>query len=211
MPGQAAHFNLGFSHYTDEALDAKINLIRENMTDNANYTNTGTKVTDLTDEQATYSVIKGKKGTALNFEELRKDGRVALIDVLVVLGEYARDKYPGDVTIWKTTGFTIQEFNTVSQEPNSPTGAKGKDGKNFNTVLIRYKAAEFATGYEGRVWKKGTPTPDGITMSKKGLKMLFINLEQGIPYNFQIRSVGTKGISDWGTIVVWVPRTDPNA
>ena len=70
---------------------------------------------------------------------------------------------------------------------------------------------EFATGYEGRFCKKGDVMPPGIAISKKALTLLFPGLTQGIPYNFQTRATGTLGNSEWGTIVVWIPRVDPNA
>ncbi len=178
------HFNLGISSYSDEQLDNKINLIAENMTGNPNYTNVGTKVTDMVDSQASYNVIKGKKGTVLNFKQIKKTGRKDLVDTMVVLGEYARDKWPLDVTKWKTTGFTIQVYDGVVAIPVTPTNLKAKDAMEYSQVVISYKKVAFATLFEGRHWLKGTAAPVDITNSSKNLKMLFKRLIQGKPYNF---------------------------
>ena len=88
---------------------------------------------------------------------------------------------------------------------------KGKDTENYNEVLVTYNKSEFAVSYEGRHWLKGTAAPADITKSSVTLKMLFKNLQQGKPYNFQVRAVGTGGTSEWSAILVWSPRADPGA
>ncbi len=211
MAGKAPHFNLGFSTLNDGQLDDKVNLIRENMTGNVNYTTPGSRISDVTDAQGNYTLIKGKIGTVLNYEEIKKTGRQDLIDTLITLGIWARDKYPGDVTIWKTTGYTIQVYDTVTEQPGVPIEVKGQDGEHFGTAVISCKKVKFATGYQGRFCKKGDAMPVGIAISQKKLRLLFLNLEQGVAYNFQMRASGTRGYSDWGTIVTWILRIDPNA
>lgn len=204
------HFNLGFTNMSDAKLDEKVNLIASNMSSNANYPTPGSRISDMVTAQSDYNIIKGKKGTVLNYKQIKKQGRQDLIDAMVTLGVWARDKYPGDVTKWKTTGYTIQEYDTVTHVPNTPENVKVKDAPDYDNVMISYDKVEFAISFEGRHWLKGSAQPSGITNSSQTLKMLFTNLAQGKPYNFQVRAVGTAGRSEWSPAITFVPRADPS-
>lgn len=198
---------LGFTKYTDQGLVVKQNFIVECMTLNALYPDSGTKLTDVSEAAAEFLIALGQKGKVLNYKEIKAAARKALITALKVLGVYVRDKYPGDVTNWLTSGYDVQTFDSSTQVPETPDNLKPSDGPMNGDVIISYNKMKFAYYYEGRCRVQGEVGHSReINAGSRTKKMLFEALEPGKVYEFEVRSRGTKGLSRWSAPVRWMVR-----
>jgi hypothetical protein len=197
---------IGFTSYTSGGILQKGNYIVDCMTGNVLYVDAGTKLTDVTDAIAAYNSALGKKGKALNYKELKKAARKVLNDALTALGIYVSEKYPLNVSNWLTSGYDVQTFDGETHTPGIPTNVKAKDTEHTTEAVVTYNKELFAEYYEGRNWKQGDPVPAGITATSKSQKMLFNKMTAGDTWNFQIRSKGSKGTSDWCQAVTLIVR-----
>lgn len=199
-------FKLGFTKLSDQAMIVFVNFVIDCMTGNALYTDSGAKLTALLDSFNAFLVVLGQKGRVINYKGLHEDAKAEVRAALKELGIYARDKYPGNVTNWETTGYEIQTFEGATQIPETPTNVSAKDGRAVGEVMLAYDKKRFASNYEGRFWKEGELPPTGITSITKKKVMSFPNLAPGKTYCFQVRARGTKGVSEWTALVLWIPR-----
>lgn len=198
---------LGFTRYTDQGLLVKTNFIISNMTGNPLYPDADTRLTDVETTVGGLVSILGKKGQVLNYAALKKEKRNVLIAALKVLGAYVRDKYPGNVANWQTSGYDVQTFDSTTQVPAAPTNLKGKDGTLKGEVLLSFDKMKYAVYYEGRHWQVGdNPPADMTTTGTSCKKMLFQALKSLTEYNFQVRSRGTKGVSEWSQVLTYGVR-----
>jgi len=197
---------IGFTKYSDSGLLIKANYIVSCMTGNTLYADAGTKLTDLGTAIETFSGTLTQKGKVLNFKELKTAARKDLIEKLQVLGIYVRDKYPGNASNWKTSGYDVQEFDGSTTLPATPGNAKVKDGTYSGEALVSYSRPKHTLYFEGRFWKTGEQPSTTIAFSSQTEKMIFSGLETATEYNFQVRARGTKGVSDWINPLIWVVR-----
>ncbi|HKR06291.1 MAG TPA: hypothetical protein VJY62_16765, partial [Bacteroidia bacterium] len=196
----------GFTKYSQDEILDKSNYIIENMTGNALFNDAGVKLTTVVDARANYNIVLGKKGKVLNYRELEKEARKMLNNGLKDLGFYIIEKYPFNVANWLTSGYSVQTFDGATHTPAIPSNVKAKDAEHTGEALVVYDKSLFAEYYEGRNWKQGEPVPAGITATSKTQKMLFDEMTAGDKWNFQVRSRGTKGTSDWGQVVTMIVR-----
>ena len=195
---------IGFSKYSDELLAKKADFIMVQMGGNALYSDAGTKLTDVADALKGFGQVIGKKGTILNYGQLKKEARKALITTLKVLGEYVRDKYPGNVANWQTSGYSVQQFDTPTQKPEIPLILKTEDGKYSGETLLIAKRPKYTLVFEGRCWEEGTTPSDKLDAVSSSNRILFSGLTPVKRYIFQIRARGTKGTSKWSNPAVYV-------
>ena len=182
------------------------------MNANSNYGDVGSKLTDTQNAKTEWLRIKGSKGALRNRKSLFAAATTTLIETMVTMGEYARDKYPGDAVKWQTSGYIIQFYDSEETAPGIVTGVLAADGNNIGDVVISYTAGVNAEFYEMKIWVKGTAIPDDAQKSVKGLKMTVTGKTPGATYLISVRTVGTKErFSAWTTAILFIPRLDPNA
>lgn len=198
---------LGFTGYTDPGLVAKIELIISNMKTNPLYSDADTLLTDVEVGQEAYIIILAQRGNLINYSAIKKDKRSDLIVKLVLLGQYVRNKYPNNVANWISSGFSVQQFDTPTQVPQTPVDLRAKDGTLSGEVVLAFDSVQYAVSYDGRCWKKGSEPPAAPTLNTtNSRKMLFTNLDTLTEYNFQVRSRGRKGLSNWGQVFAFAVR-----
>ena len=206
------HFNLGFTGLSQADMDTQSNDILIGMNGNSNYSDVGSKLTDTQNAKTEWLRIKGSKGAMRNRKSLFAAATTTLIEKMVVMGEWARGKYPGDATKWQTSGYIIQFYDSEETTPGIATGVKAVDGTNIGDIAISYIAGANAEFYEMKIWVKGDAIPDDAQKSVKGLKMTVTGKTPGKTYMISIRTVGTKDrFSAWTTAILFIPRLDPNA
>ena len=197
---------IGFTKYNNQGIIVKTNFIVDSMTGNTLYADAGTKLTDVSTGLTAYLNALGDKGKTLNYAVVKDEKRTDLNGFLKVLGVYVRDKYPGNVGNWLTSGFDVQTFDGSTQVPAIPVNLKPKDDSLSGNALVTYDKADFAAYYEGRHWKQGETVPAGMTATSRTKKMLFNGMIPGSTYLFQVRARGTKGVSEWSQTVSWIVR-----
>jgi hypothetical protein len=199
---------IGFTKYTDKGLAVKTNFIMDSMALNPLYSDPDgvAKLTDVSNAFKVFIDALAQKGKAINYKAIKNDARKELIKALQALGIYVRLKYPGNVVNWLTSGFDVQTFDGSSQVPEVPTDLKAKDGVISTEATISYKKIKYASYYEGRHYKVGETPPSDMTATSKKTKMTFEALLPGAQYAFQIRSRGTKGLSNWSNPVLFIAR-----
>jgi len=206
------HFNLGFIGLNQTDMDDQSNDILIGMNDNADYADVGSKLTDAQNAKTEWLRIKGSKGAMRNRKSLFAAATTTLIEKLVTMGEWARDKYPEDATKWQTTGYTIQFYDSEETGPGLVTEITAADGDNIGDIIIKYTAGANAEFYELKIWKKGDAIPEDAQKSVKGLKMKVTGKNPGTIYMISIRTVGSKDrFSQWTTAITFSPRVDLNA
>jgi hypothetical protein len=197
---------LGFTGYTDKGLAVKTNFIIDSMTGNLLYQDAGTKLTNVETAIELFAIAMAKKGKVLNYASVKAGARKELVTVLKTLGEYVRDKYPGNVGNWLTSGYNVQTFDGTTQVPDIPLIKKAVDGPLTGETVIITDRPKYTYVFEGRHWEEGQTAPASVTAVSKTKRVLFEALVPGKTYLFQIRTRGTKGISKWSNPMVFIVR-----
>ena len=208
---KGAHFNLGFTGISIADLNNRSNTILVNMEDNDNYTDVGERLTNAQEAKGEWLRIKGLRGAMKNYKSAFAKAKTNMIEKLVTMGEYARDKYPGNVEKWETSGYVIQFYDSDETVPRITKALKAADGTDIGDVTVTYRKAENAEFYEMQIWLKGTTMPTDVQATAKGLKMRLTGKTPGVIYMIRIRTVGTKGRkSGWTVAIPFILRLDPN-
>ena len=197
---------IGFTGYTDQGLALKTNFIVSSMGGNLLYPDAGTKLTDVDTALEVFVIALGQKGKALNYASVKAAARKELITLLKTLGEYVRDKYPGNVTNWLTSGYNVQTFDGNTQVPDTPLIKKAVDGPLTGETAVVTNRPKYTYVFEGRHWEEGQTAPTSVTAVSKTKRVVFEALMPGRTYLFQVRSRGTKGISNWSNPVLFIVR-----
>jgi hypothetical protein len=186
------------------ALVAFAQKVEQKLTNNTNFPNVGTVVTDLTAARTTYSAVLTTNGTQKDMGDACSSARRALIDKLsnakVFVNGVAQQAPPDQaLAIIESSGFRCRKVIVRTQLP-----IEVKYGGLSGAVLLvalgagRSAVYYFQVSTDQKTW---TACPNVMKC-----KTTLAGLTVGTTCYFRVQVQTTKGLGDWSMVVSFVVR-----
>lgn len=178
---------LNFAKLNDSQLDTRANAVVTAMTDNANFPDVGSTLTDLKAASDAYALAlaTAKVGTPSQVAE-KNDRKAELVVALKAMGDYVNYMAGGDRVMLLTTGFevskdsrtpvVIEPIENLMVDYGSNSGTLDlsiKKGAGVRSVVFQYSLAE--TVDNNTAWISSTCTESKCTIDNLPVgKMVWI-------------------------------------
>jgi hypothetical protein len=193
---------LNFSNVSDDKTRTIAQNVHRSMLNNAYFPN---PMVDM----KTFGANVEKYVTSIPTKEMRNSelaaiknqNKAVVVNDLTVLRNYVNSIANGNRVILTTSGFDITpETKAKPAENTTPTEIKIKQGDFNGSVMLSCKAQKSAAAYDARA-KNGTLTWSEPVSSTKSSKIMIKDLIPGHIYEFQMRTLGTAGNSEWSNSI----------
>ncbi|HRK28720.1 MAG TPA: hypothetical protein PK239_15710 [Chitinophagales bacterium] len=207
------HYKLStdFSKYSDDGLSSLTGEVINALTGNAHYPTTSPTLAAITLLKEEFDTAKFKAADGgKTLTAIKNEKRKALEQGLRLLGSYVEDHGNNNLPILESTGFVVYSTDKKPLPPApTPTDLQLFDGRTTGTVRAKVKAIGKNTLYELRYAVGETYNPDARwvylpTVTKS--TQYITGLTHGTTIWVQIRSINTKGTSNWCDPATWLVR-----
>ena len=201
--------SLGFAKLSDFDLLARLNAVRDAMTNNPAFPSPpvdmavfrtaidsyGTLITDALDG--------GKRVISL-----KRKQRVLVSNLATQLGHYVEAASNNDLATFNTSGFVAVTNTRIPPQPLNAGSFKYVDrGPLTGQVVLKPAPQNGAVAFHLRYCPvpAAGASPSWMDMPLPGSKAVTVsNLTPGTNYQFQIRALGRLGYSDWSNLVTFI-------
>jgi hypothetical protein len=193
---------LNFSNASDDKIRTLGQNVFKSLLNNAYFPNPTVDMKILGANVEKYvNSIPVKESRSSELAAVKNQNKAIVVMNLTSLCSYVNAVANGNRVILTTSGFDITpESKAKPAENTTPTEIVIKQGEFIGSVMLSCKAQKSAAAYDVRA-KNGTLTWSEPVSSTKSSKIIIKDLIPGHIYEFQMRTLGSGGNSEWSNSI----------